>query len=253
MWAAWLADVHSELEDRGAIFDEYGVSEIGHLSLLDHDDVSVILVEFKKAGAKALPLKLLKRALDAARPIPASPAAGSSAPAAKKPGPKAPSSGGGGPKGAPKTKIAKEHKSRSRVPASADSEGSDSVNGLDQNDASTQNDEQSAQEQPGTRKCKSNVTQRPRNRAGSKKQGAAYSAVIEGRGRLQSMFDKSPSASNLRGMGGQADAASAEAGMARPFAGIDARRKGMVCQKVCMVREGDAVDTCHCLADATER
>lgn len=243
MLVAWLDDVREGMGDYVAVLVEYGVEKFEDMVDMDEDDINKIGSNFEAAGVKPLHSKKVCLALRIR--MEEEKAKAEAAEAAAK---------------ATRTKAAsKRTASRMPHPSTVDSDSdNDHANGnasdrswhaesSDKSDGDEPDDEESEAEKPRRARGSVPITQRPRARNGTKRMSSATAAAAEGRDTLESMFDKSASASNWHGMGGQASAAAGADGRARSCAPLASRAFGQICQSVCSTTK------CECLPEADER
>ena len=232
--AAWLEAVGDGLGAHAHIIEGYGAADVALLSALDEEDIKEIIDLLRRSPGAPPPLqvKLITKAL---------------ASEVKR-----------------HAKRAAEH-DRVRTPttdpipnrgSAKGTAASDSDSGPEEKELEcTSAEEDSDNDQPASNTGKSpgaaasTSTARPRARNGKQRAQKSAAATAAGKATINQLFGRSASKNNWHGLGGQARAAAAVAGRARPFGGLGQRVKGQVCTNPC----GQEPEACCCPADGTEQ
>ena len=237
---AWLNKVRDGLGTHAHVFEEYGATTVADLGSLDDDDINAIGAALEAEDERPLPLQIkqIVRALrneialqagrDGAfhtpRTAPSSTKAGSSSFAADK------------------CTAADESDEDEEEDDDFDEDLDD-----DEEDANEPKRQKRAARVPGP----SASTARHRSRNGKEAVRKTATAAAAGKAKIADQFGRSASAKNWHGVGGQASAAAAAAGRARPFGGLRARSKGQTCVNPCGQIDGHC--TCPTEAEYPDR
>ena len=225
--AAWLEMVGAGLGVYAHILEQYGVAEVADIQNCEEDDFTDIASDFKNAEEAPLPLKIkmiiraLRKEADAQK------AANAKQAAARGPPGSASAAGGGNPR-------SEESDEEEEEEAAADDDDDFFPEDEPNEPASARASAASAS------------TTRPRSFQGKARAKESAAAAANGKASIPSLFGRSESKKNRHGVGGQASAAAAAAGRARPFGGLAARTKGQMCVNPC----GQLLNACSCAAEA---
>ena len=215
--AAWLEAVGDGLGAHAHIIEGYGAADVALLSALDEEDINEIIDLLRRSPGAPPPLqvKLISKAL-------ASEVKRHAKRAAKH--------------DRVHTPATDPIPNRGNGSASKGTAASDSDSGLEEKESTSEEEEMvdSDNDQPANTgkspgAAASNSTARPRKRAGKQRAKKSAGATVAGHATINQLFGRSASKNNWHGLGGQARAAAAEAGRARPFRGLAQRAKGQVC------------------------
>ena len=214
--AAWLEAVGDGLGAHAHIIEGYGAADVALLSALDEEDINEIIDLLRRSPGAPPPLqvKLISKAL-------ASEVKRHAKRAAKH--------------DRVHTPATDPIPNRGNGSASKGTAASDSDSGLEEKESTSEEEEMvdSDNDQPANTgkspgAAASNSTARPRKRAGKQRAKKSAGATVAGHATINQLFGRSASKNNRHGLGGQARAAAAEAGHARPFRGLAQRAKGQV-------------------------
>lgn len=230
--ATWLEATRAGLGIHAPVLVAYGASTVADLADLDEADFEKLSTLLAASPAPPAPLQL-KQIMKALR--------GASAPK-RLPGTMSRIT-------TPPTLAMNPSSARARS-SSACADNSES----DDSDDESEEDEDSDDEPEGeaalnaSRKNVSRpITARPRSWKGKAAGKASVVAAANGMASIPQLFGRSSSANNRHGLGGQASAAAAAAGRARPFGGLGQRSKGHLCVNPC----GEKDRECKCPPEAT--
>ena len=225
--ADWLNEVHDGLGVHAHILEGYGVAVIALMGVLDDEDISAIADALRTAegGPAPLQIKLIQKALAAEVKRHADASASAS-----------------------RTPATDPVQRTMRFELGSGSEDDECFNesAEDESEAESSGDESMPKRNTGKAAgaAASASTQRSRSRKGRKAAGIKVAAAAAGKAPIPHLFSRSSSKQNWHGWGGQAKAASAAGGRARPFGGLARRSKGQCCVNPC------GQDLCMCTAGA---
>ena len=203
--AAWLDEVDAGLGAHAGVVTAYGARAIAHLDAFDADDINALTKNFGAAGVAPLQCKWIEKKLRA-RVADAKAAA------------KASNGGKKAAQPASRPTEAAQHKHARQREEESDSEEEEQEDDEDESGGEEEDGEESDDEEPIVKRRRAaNVTARPRKWNGKADAASSAAAAAAGRGTIPGMFEKSGASSNWHGRGGQASAAAAERGTARPF------------------------------------